>query len=147
MYLATPGAKLKARARELGIDWDHYTPISVGMTVEEPDSEESNSREVRKMIKAGYVIRDDESCEDETCEYETVNNVKEENEQVVRPAEAFALDVNGDDMYDVVVTFKATLRVRADTEKDAIIDAVDKMESALDAGDLTHENFQYAVKK
>ena len=138
-------AKLKARAWELGIDWDHYTPISVGMTVEEPDSEESNNGEVRKMVKTGDVIMDDESCEDETCEDETVN--ASESNQSTRPAKPFVLDIGESGTYDVIVTFKATIRVRADNARDAIDTVEEKIEDSLNSGDLTYENFQYAVSK
>ena len=141
---------MKARAKELGIDWDHYTPICVGDTIEEPDSEESNNGEVSKMVKTGDVIRDeesheDESCEDESCEEKTVNTA--ESDQSTKYAEPFVLDIGESGTYDVIVTFKATIRVRADNARDAIDTVEEKIEDSLNSGDLTYENFQYSVKK
>ena len=140
--------QVKARAKELGIDWDHYTPVSVGMTIEEPDEEEPISK-VNKMVKTGDIIEDD-SFEEESREDECVNNnEKPEFEEVdgrlVKPADEVTLD--GETMYEVTVTFQTVVRIKADDPKEAISAAEDRIAEALDDNEIGYDDFWYSVKK
>ena len=150
--------QVKARAKELGIDWDHYTPVSVGMTIEEPDEEEPISK-VNKMVKTGDIIeddsfeeesREDDSFEEESREDECVNNnEKPEFEEVdgrlVKPADEVTLD--GETMYEVTVTFQTVVRIKADDPKEAISAAEDRIAEALDDNEIGYDDFWYSVKK
>ena len=143
-------AQMKVRAKELGIDWDNYTPISVGMTIKESDEEVAINK-VNRMIKTGDVIRDD-STVGESCIGCVNNNEKPEYEEVdgrlVKHADKCMLNNDDDDaVYDVTVTFQTVVRVTAANPENAIGKAEVMVEDALTDGDIEYQNFGYSAKK
>ena len=138
-------AQVKARARELGIDWDHYIPISVGMTIEEPD-EETTSKKVNKMVKVGDRIEDERSCGCACANNSAKSECKEVDGQIVKPADELVLGESFGNVYEVTVTFKTVIRVVANSPEDAISDAADEIYEALSDDKLNSDNFEYSVK-